>query len=530
VLKLKHYKTTKDEIIQYFFAYYALDNINLENFVIINKIPVETKFVSDDLNYDYLNQLKKQSSALRLLGADHFPLLASFFYLVFIQTNRRAVPYQELIAILDHHLTDIADTYGDTLYPKSAKAYIDDWINLKGGYLRKYLPQQGDEPECDLFPEVEKALRWLEELQGRRFVGTESRLKLVLQLIQDLVQGTSADKASKLQTLKQKKAELEQQITAVEQGMDSGYSTTQVREHLYLVSDMSRQLLGDFRQVESNFRHLDKETRKKITISGSKKGKVLDQVFSNQDVIDESDEGKSFSAFFELLMTPDMRSSLRSNLKQLLTLDHDQTLSRNDELLLHLYAYLLDAGTKVNSTKQLITDQLRRYIQEQSQDNKRIIELIREFEAKTHESEPEPAQYFTDFDSFQAEISQLFSRRLFHPKDKELLNSQLDLADNNPDVDLSNLFEVSHIDEFQLQRNINSCLQHHNGQATLAQIIDDYPIQYGLDEVLTYIKMACEQDSPAHIDEQISQSISWKSDGNIIRRASLPQITFIRNL
>jgi hypothetical protein len=494
--------------------------------------------MSDDLSFDYLNQLKKHSSALRLLGADHFPLLASFFYLAFIRTNRRAMPYQELIALLDHHLTDIADSYldkqGNTLYPKSAKAYIDDWINLKGGYLRKYLPQQGEEPECDLFPEVEKALRWLEELQGRRFVGTESRLKLVLQLIQDLVQGTSADKEAKLQTLKKKKIELEQEIAAVEQGMDSGYSNTQVREHMYLVSDMSRQLLGDFRQVETNFRDLDKETRKKITISGIQKGKVLDQVFSNQDVIDDSDEGKSFSAFFELLMTPDMRTTLRSNLKELLSMDNEQALgmenARNDELLSHLYAYLLDAGTKVNSTKQLITDQLRRYIQEQSQDNKRIIELIREFEAKTHDLEPGPSQYFTEIDSFQADISQLLSRRLYHPKDKEQLDSKLDIAESNPDVDLSNLFEVSHIDEFKLQRNINTCLQNHNGQVTLAQIIDNYPIQYGLDELLTYIKMACEQETPAHIDEKNSQSIHWQSEGNITRKASLPLITFIRKI
>ena len=69
-----------------------------------------------------------------------------------------------------------------------------------------------------------------------------------VQLIQDLVQGTSVDKQAKLQTLKQKKAKLEQQITAVEQGMDSGYSSTQVHEHMYLVSDMSRQLLAHLRE------------------------------------------------------------------------------------------------------------------------------------------------------------------------------------------------------------------------------------------------------------------------------------------
>jgi hypothetical protein len=495
--------------------------------------------MSNELNYDYLNQLKKQSSALRLLAADHFSLLASFFYLAFIRHNRRSIPYQELISLLDHHLSDISESYGEDLYPKSAKAYIDDWINIKGGYLRKYLPQQSEEPECDLFPEVEKSLRWLEELQGRHFVGTESRLKLVLELIGDLVHGTSENKEAKLIALKQKKMEIEQEINAVKQGMDSGYSGTEVRERLFLVSDMSRQLLGDFRQVEANFRDLDKEIRKKITISGVQKGRVLDQVFMDQDDIDESDEGKSFSAFFELLMTPDMREAMRHNLKQLLAQDFSREFAQNDELLRHLYAYLLDSGTKVNSTKLLITDQLRRYIQEQSQDNKRILELIREFEGTVHEVNTlgnssqkvklDNKSPFTSIDSFQAGISQLFSRKLFYPKEKEQLNSILNIADDNPDVDLSNLFEVTHIDEMKLQRNILICLQKYSGQVTLAQVIKDNPVAYGLDEVLTYIKMACEEQIPANINEQQTQQIDWQIENNRIRKLSLPMITFVRD-
>ncbi|MEZ8968826.1 DUF3375 family protein, partial [Vibrio breoganii] len=46
---------------------------------------------------------------------------------------------------------------------------------------------------------------------------------------------------------------------------------------------------------------------------------------------------------------------------------------------------MLDAGTKVNRTKQQITEQLKRYIQEQSQDNRRILELIRDFEKNAHQ-------------------------------------------------------------------------------------------------------------------------------------------------
>tara|TARA_B100000745_G_scaffold296058_1_gene240924 strand:- start:829 stop:2292 length:1464 start_codon:yes stop_codon:yes gene_type:complete len=487
--------------------------------------------MSTNVDIEFLDYLKEHSVALRLLRSPHLPLIGSFFHAAFLRHNRRSVSYQELIALLDHHLSDIAETYGEDAYPKTAKAYIDDWINTKGGYLRKYLPAQGDEPECDLLPDVEKALRWVEELQGKRFVGTESRLKLLLDMIADLVHGTSEDTASKLATLKQRKAEIEQQIELVELGQDLGYNATQVREKMYLLTDVSRQLLGDFRQVEANFRDLDKDTRKKITIGGLHKGKVLDTVFNNQDVIDNSDEGKSFSAFFELLMRGDMRESMRDNLKQLLNQEHSRDFVKSDEMLQHLYGYLLDAGAKVNGTKQQITDQLRRYIQDQSQDNKRILELIREFEALAQQSDDDQLQPkdFCQLDSFQVDIYQQLSRNLYQPKAQETFDCELVEQDRQPDVDLSRLFEICHIDEQALQRQIAQCLQAHHGQVTLAQVIEQHPLQYGLDEALTYVKLACEQQVASHIDEQKSQTISWQH-GDHQKRLKLPHITFVREL
>ena len=488
--------------------------------------------MSNDLNFDYLNHFKQNSGALRLLSSPHFPLLASFFFIAFIKNNRRAVPYQELIALLDYQLQDIRDSHGESVFPKSAKAYIDDWINQKVGYLRKYMPQNSDEPECDLLPEVEKAVRWLQELQGREFVGTESRLKMVLDLVADLVHGTSQDTKAKLLTLRKQQAEIAQQINAVEQGMDAGLSATQIRERMFLVSDMSRQLLGEFRQVEANFRQLDRSTRKTITLAEHYKGKVLEQVLSGQDVIDDSDEGSSFSAFFELLMSPSMRENLRQDLKQLLNLEQTREFAKNDELLRHLYAYLLDAGTKVNQTKHVITEHLSRYIQEQSQDNRRIIELIRGFEAqalknpdllKTHHK----ALTFP-LDDFYADISPVLSRHLFQAKHKEKLDSAVQLASKTPPVDLTALFEISQVSEAQLLHNIEKSQYLNQGQTTLAQIVQQSPIEQGLDEVLTYLKIACEQQIKAHIDDNQKQHISWQMATGETRQISIPLITFIR--
>jgi len=269
---------------------------------------------------------------------------------------------------------------------------------------------------------------------------------------------------------------------------------------------------------------------------------VLDRVFSSQDLIDGSDEGKSFNSFFELLMTPEMRDNMRGDLKKLLSCQQGEARLNEEQLLQHLYSYLLDAGTKVNNTKLQITDQLRRYIQEQSQDNKRILELIREFEAGAHhlqDNSLKKKRCFAQLDGIQADISTLFSRRLYQPKAEEQLDSTLEAAADAPQVDLSHLFDVSHIDELKLQRNIGHCLQQqsqnqHKGEVTLAGVIKEHPVEYGLDEVLTYIKLACEQVVAAHIDLKQQQEISWQvageTDDKLIHRLKAPLITFVREL
>ncbi|EDT3088245.1 DUF3375 domain-containing protein [Salmonella enterica subsp. enterica serovar Newport] len=483
-----------------------------------------------DLSFDFLEQFKEQSLALKFLRSTHFSLIASFLNQVFVVPNRRSVPYQELVSLLEQHLFDIAESYGEEKYPKNARNYLDDWINNKCGYLRKYLTQDCDEPECDLLPEVEKVLHWIEELQGRQFVGTESRLKLLLDMIGELVEGTSEDPQQKLQQLKARRAEIEQSITAVELGQDQGFSSTQIRERFYLLSDMSRQLLGDFRQVEANFRQLDKDSRKTISTGGNLKGDVLDKIFAHQDVIDDSDEGKSFSAFFELLMTPKMRNGMRENLQLLLDHEQGREIVCNDRLLMNLYSWLLDAGKKVNATRQQITDQLRRYIQEQSQDNRRVLEIIREFEIEAHRFQVQERECdFISLSGMQVEIDPLFSRQLWQPKRDEQLDDQMVIAGREPDVDFSQLLSLSHINEQQLQRNILQCLMDNNGQVTLAEVIARHPLDSGLDELLTYIKLACEQVVMANIDQQNKQHISWQPEPSLVRTVLVPEITFVRS-
>jgi len=82
------------------------------------------------LNYSDFQQLTTQRRAhpgWRLLAADHAPMIASFLHAAFIKPNVRSIGRQQLASTLDDFLHQLHDRAGETLFPKAAGAYLDDW-------------------------------------------------------------------------------------------------------------------------------------------------------------------------------------------------------------------------------------------------------------------------------------------------------------------------------------------------------------------------------------------------------------------
>ena len=100
--------------------------------------------------------------------------------------------------------------------PRPAKAYLDDWAAPEAGWLRKYYPEGTDEPHVDVTPAVEKALQWVGSLKEREFVGTESRLNTIFDLLRQIVFGTETDPEQRIAELRRQRQQLDDQIARVE--------------------------------------------------------------------------------------------------------------------------------------------------------------------------------------------------------------------------------------------------------------------------------------------------------------------------
>jgi hypothetical protein len=140
------------------------------------------------------------------LNADSAPLIVSFFHRAFIQPNRRAIGQRELVTRLDDYLYHLREIYGETLHPRRTQDYLDEWASGENAFLRKYYPLEGgDEPEFDLTPASEKTVEWLQSLKQRQFIGTESRLLTVFQLLREIVQATETDPQRRIEELEKQK-------------------------------------------------------------------------------------------------------------------------------------------------------------------------------------------------------------------------------------------------------------------------------------------------------------------------------------
>ncbi len=478
------------------------------------------------MDHDILDRFRQTHSAWRLLAADHAPLIVSFFHLAFIKPNRRCVPAPELIADLDGYLAQLSETHGTARYPKSARLYLEDWAAPERGYLRKYYPRSGEEAEFDLTPAAEKAVGWIQSLTPQQFVGTESRLLTLFQLLRDLAVGAQSDPVARVRELERRKAELEVEIERVRSGQTGPMGATQVKERYYQIEEMARRLLGDFRQVEENFRGLDAQTRERIATSTQPKGILLDQIFGETDHIRKSDQGKSFDTFWEFLMSPARQDELQSWLRAVHELAEVRELSTED-FVRGIPFLLLEAGEKVQGTVAQLVEQLRRFVDDQAHlENRRILDLIREIE--THairlKAEPPLTPAFAAIDELGPQFALPLCRTLFRPPRNPVFNLET-VENGEATLDLAALFAQTSVDERLLRERIASLLRGRL-QVTLVEVAAAFPPEQGLAEVVAYFKLAA-NDMSAIVDETITETLVVPAHGRTPeKRVRLPRVIF----
>src|SRR3989338_6441790 len=157
------------------------------------------------LDFATLDSMRTHHPAWRLLRSDHAPLVASFLHRVFVTPNVRVMATADLAEALEDELYALRLQLGETAFPKAALDYLNDWAAPDKGWLRKFYKPGTDEAQFDLTPATEKAIAWLDQLRARQFVGTESRLLTLFDLLKQMSEGSEADPAKRIAELQKKR-------------------------------------------------------------------------------------------------------------------------------------------------------------------------------------------------------------------------------------------------------------------------------------------------------------------------------------
>ncbi len=480
------------------------------------------------MQYHDLEAMRRIHPAWRLLRADNAALVIGFLQMTFLDRNLRTIPQHELVTRLDDYLFMLRESgLGDDAFPQSATAYLDTWASDDNAWLRKFYQAGSDEPQFDVMPAAERAISWIASLEQRRFVGTESRLLTVIALLRQIVEGTEADPEIRIAELEKRKAAIDVEIADIRGGRLSLMDAAQVQDRFVQMETTARQLLSDFRQVEANFRDLDRSARERIAGWDSGKGALLSEIFGDRDMIADSDQGKSFRAFWTFLMSPARQEELTALLHDAFTLEAVQRLSP-DRRLLRVHYDWLEAGEVAQRTVARLSEQLRRLLDDRVLlENRRIVQIIRriEQEAIALRSEPPHEAAFMELDDPAPEFTLVMDRPLHTVPAKAQLDDRL-VQNGDAIVSADALFDQFYVDRGRLLARIRATLAHRD-QASLADIVGSYPLEHGLAELVTYLALA--SDHPATvIDDARTETIAWCDAQGIDRQAHVPLVIFAK--
>ena len=245
-----------------------------------------------------------------------------------------------------------------------------------------------------------------------------------------------------------------------------------------------------------------------------------------RDAIADSDQGRSFQAFWDFLMSQDRQEELSRLLDRVLALEPIAEMAP-DPRLRRIHYDWLEAGEHTQRTVALLSRQLRRFLDDQAWlENRRIMEILRGIEARALALRDTPPRWmFMEMEESGAVIDLPLERPLFSPP-RRISLADLDIREGEAEVDTALLYAQVVVDRAELTQIIERELRRHS-PLRLAEIIERHPLRHGLAELVTYLQLAVDRPGTV-VDEERRDRVGWQGDDGRERWAILPRIVLVR--
>ncbi len=474
------------------------------------------------------------SPALQMLRLKNAQWVLPFLYQLFKNDEKNTVTEDQIIQALSIHLQQQEDDeealedahieWTDDNEARSRK-YIASWVQKR---ILQDAPDADGSVHYQLTAYSEKVFQWLQQLQERSFVGTESRFKMLFQHLKDMVEYTEDNKQKRLELLKEKKAALEKEIKALELGsMVHQYTNGQLQERLHIFSKMCYDLLSDFTEVEDNFKQIHRKIVEQHTKAADQKSGILDFAFHAYDALRESDQGRSFYAFWDFLISRKGQTEWEALTQQLVNVMDQREINTENTFLLNLKSQLLQKGKKVSQANDRMAEKLSRIITEKEITRHRRlrsqINAIKELAFQLKEDsiqlpgitieEPVTMQFVMD-----RKLTLAPSEKLMPIPQPEAAKEEI--ADY---ARLSKMMQAIIVDRKVLKERVVQFLEKKE-TVTLQEVLEEYPLQNGLAEVVGYFGLAKDPQLQAQVIDKTTELIPLSVSGG--KFVEIPYLLF----
>lgn len=476
--------------------------------------------MNDHMSYYNLSALRQNNVSWRLLTANNAPFVISFLYREFMEEYKREIPEDELISHLESYMESLEE-FDDT--KKTPYDYITSWSSEEYGYIRRFRPvdKKDDTVYTDLTLKAQKAIEYILGLKAETFIGTESKLMIVFNILEEIKRQSEADPDERLKDLLKRKADIENEINKVKSGEISVWEDGKIKENFLQTLKIAGEISSDFRELEQNFRDMHRNFREKFATWQGGKGNLVENYFDSEKEVMETEQGRSFKGFLDLLTSYNSKTHLDElfNYAQNLTCIRKIGKRQNkDDILLNW----LEGNIRVNRIIKIMAEDLSRYVDDNRKaEDTQINSAIKNIEKNVLSLQGDfPKGNFFEIDDTSLDINLVFNRPLFKVPLK--IDTSTPPQYDTREVDMSVLYKYTAVDKNLLKKNIKYLLNAYE-QITLGEVIKKYPLQYGLEELLTYFMLKIPQ-----ISSNSEETVMWKRDDGKYVSARIPKIIFTR--
>ncbi len=478
------------------------------------------------MDINQLVQTLNNSPSVKLLK-----MRSAEFFLAFVTSvfdEQMAIGEEKLQMLLENMLDnqreDITDedinkeTLSESNEAK-AKRLIKEWTDK--GLFANYQNEDG-EIIYELSSHTSKVIDWVTSLKKEEYIGTESKFKTLFSQLKDLVEFSNEDREKRLGLLRQKKEDIERQIESLEMGEEiEVYEDYQIEPRYNSLNKLAKELLSDFKEVDDNFKEIIKQIYKRQTDNEGKKN-ILNYIFDAYAELKDSQQGKSFYAFWEFLLSSELQKEW-DELTDLLykTLDK-RNIDSKDKFLKEMKKHLFDAGEKVSKTNDRMSEKLSLIIRNNgnsdTQATKQVINDIKKMLLNTAQNK-ERNNASLSYEVVELNLPLERQLNLTPKQEIEYKNVPTEASLGITELErLDKLYNNHQIDRKILCKRIDMILSG-NTQTTLAEVIEqNNGIEKGLSELFGYIAILKEYKTVVSDDRK--QEIAFSKDKTI----TIPEI------